>query len=129
VTKSRSRGREDDLDLSREQNILFTRLERLAVPIVDARHDAVKELGLVDVLHEYAQTERRWAELLNRLDSWILEELRRNRLFAYAVRLPVTPSSVALPVPSGLWHRSSSTSVNAQRPAMIGRSKRFGLCS
>jgi hypothetical protein len=124
VTKSRSRGREDDLDLSREQNILFTRLERYALPIVQARHDAVKELGLVDVLHaldaeltlkhslmpdpaveaEYAQLERRWAELMNRLDSWILEELKRNRLLAYALRLPLTPSTVAMPVPSTLWH-------------------------
>jgi hypothetical protein len=53
---------------------------------------------------EYAQLERRWQGLMDRLDGWILEELKRTRLLAYGVRLPLTPSAVAMPIPSGLWH-------------------------
>jgi hypothetical protein len=123
VTKSRSRGGQN-LKLSREQNVLFTRLERIAVPIDQARNDALIALGLVEVFYaledelmlkrplvpdpvmerEYAQAERRWQGLMDRLDGWILEELKRARLLAYGVRLPLTPSAVAMPIPSGLWH-------------------------
>jgi hypothetical protein len=123
VTKSRSPGGQN-LKLSREQNILFTRLERVALPIDQARNDALITLGLVEVFHaledelmlkrplvpdpamerEYAQLERRWQGLMDRLDRWILEELKRARLLAYGVRLPLTPSAVAMPIPSGLWH-------------------------
>ena len=123
MTKSRSRGGQN-LKLSREQNVLFTRLERIAVPIDQARNDALIALGLVEVFRaledelmlkhplvpdpamerEYAQVERRWQGLMDRLDSWILEELKRARLLAYGVHLPLTPSAVAMPIPSGLWH-------------------------
>jgi hypothetical protein len=123
VTKSRSRGGQN-LKLSREQNVLFTRLERIAVPIDQARNDALIALGLVEVFYaledelmlkrplvpdpamerEYAQLERRWQGLMARLDGWIVEELKRVRLVAYGVRLPLTPSAVAMPIPSGLWH-------------------------
>ena len=123
MTKSRSRGGQN-LKLSREQNVLFTRLGRIAVPIDQARNDALIALGLVEVFYaledelmlkrplvpdpvmerEYAQLERRWQGLMDRLDGWILEELKRARLLAYGVRLPLTPSAVAMPIPSGLWH-------------------------
>ena len=123
MTKSRSRGGQN-LKLSREQNVLFTRLERIAVPIDQARNDALIALGLVEVFYaledelmlkrplvpdpvmerEYVQAERRWQGLMDRLDGWILEELKRARLLAYGVRLPLTPSAVAMPIPSGLWH-------------------------
>jgi hypothetical protein len=53
---------------------------------------------------EYAQAERRWQGLMDRLDGWILEELKRARLLAYGVHLPLSPSAVALPIPKGLWH-------------------------
>jgi hypothetical protein len=84
VTKSRSRGGQN-LKLSREQNVLFTRLERIAVPIDQARNDALIALGLVEVFYaledelmlkrplvpdpamerEYAQLERRWQGFLD----------------------------------------------------------------
>ena len=111
-------------ELSREERVLFTHLQRLAAPIVQLRHDATKELGLVDDVEGlYAEMRRkqpegpeqasvaewnglvdRWAELMRRLDAWILDECRGARLLAYGLHLPLTHSSVAMPIPTGLFH-------------------------
>ena len=115
---------QEDHQLSPEQNLLFTRLEREATPILQKRADAARALGLVRTVlaveeelkvarqlrpdsltqRNSENLKRDWDSLMRRLDGWILEELKRGRLIAYGLSLPVTPSTIAMPIPTGLWH-------------------------
>ncbi len=108
--------------LSRKQNYLFTRLERTATPIENARWAAVEGLHLEPMYYalerelilkrprlpdedgsEFADVERRWALFLRQLDNWILENLKSGKLLAFGMPLPLTPSTVALPITTALW--------------------------
>ncbi|HTG22619.1 MAG TPA: hypothetical protein VK681_21425 [Reyranella sp.] len=111
-------------DLTPEQNLLFTKLERIAAPIARARLDAAVSLGLErfrDALEdklmierpliadeglerEYAKLQQTWASLIERFDQWILEKLRSGTMVAFGIRLPISASTVAFPIPTGLWH-------------------------
>src|SRR6267154_4585098 len=109
--------------LTPEQNQLLTSLDRIAIPIVEARKMARKDLALQGALkaldnelflklpppvateemtREYDRLERQWYA---RLDEWILENLRDGRLVAFGVPLPITMTSTPHPVPTGLWHK------------------------
>lgn len=108
--------------LSNRQNYLFTELERKAMPIELARLMAVQDLGLegwqkalekAALLKRprtpeedgsaYAEVERQWQLLLQKLDAWILEKLRSGDLLAFGIPLPITPSTIAMPIPTALW--------------------------
>jgi hypothetical protein len=108
--------------LSPTQNKLLTKLERVAIDIGHARELAVEDLRLereekalrdeADLKRpptpnedggEYADVERRWNLFIRRLDIWILENLKSGDLMAFGVPLPITPSTVSMPIPTGLW--------------------------
>lgn len=108
--------------LSPKQNKLFTKLERVAIDIGHARELAVEDLRLEHEEKalrdeadrkqpqtpnadggEYADVERRWNLFIHRLDIWILEKLKSGDLMAFGVPLPITPSTVSMPIPTGLW--------------------------
>jgi hypothetical protein len=123
AVSSSDKSEYEEPELSQEQSVLFTRLQRDALPIVQARHDAVKELGLVDVVlgldkemalkqpgglepasaEEWEGLLRRWAELMPNLDAWILEECKRVRVLVYGRKLPLTPTSDPMPIPSSFF--------------------------
>lgn len=137
AVSSSDKSEYEEPELSQEQSVLFTRLQRDALPIVQARHDAMKELGLADVVlgldkemalkrpgglepapeREWEGLSRRWAELMPKLDAWILEECKRVRVLVYGLTLPLSPSSDPMPIPSSFFHTNE---LDVEKGTLLG---------
>jgi hypothetical protein len=124
LSKQPPRRRSREPKLTKQQSLLFTRLEQHAVSIKRARADAAVALGLREqwealedlvtmtrplrpdskLEQEHADAQRWLAGLFARLDYWLLEQLTNVQLLAFGMPLPITPSTTPLPIPRGLWH-------------------------